>query len=209
MATLFKGPETQHGRAASEARSASRQRTDAIRADKRLTPEAKRAAIAREYLQTKQEVQALKAAESTQRASRRSELTKSLFGLEGFTTAQDAISYRDAQDRADSIPANGEEKALTLLKRAELSGDSILTKALINRALEAGWVNVANSYIEANPYQGRHLEELWALQEPAPMSAAALQAQIVEEATFEVPKPDEISSYASDAPIEAIAKSDG
>ncbi len=132
-----------------------------------------------------------------------------LFGLEGFTTAQDAISYRDAQDRADSIPVNGEEKALTLLKRAELSGDSILTKALLNRALEAGWVNVANSYIEANPYQGQHLEELWALQEPAPMSAAALQAQIVEEATFEVPKPDEISSYASDAPIEAIAKSDG
>jgi hypothetical protein len=30
------------------------------------------------------------------------------------------------------------------------------------------------------------------------MSAAALQAQIVEEASFEVPKRDEISSYASD-----------
>ncbi|MFF2029330.1 hypothetical protein [Arthrobacter sp. NPDC058192] len=39
------------------------------------------------------------------------------------------------------------------------------------------------------------------------MSAASLQAQIVEEATFEVPKPDEISAYASDAPIEAIAVS--
>jgi hypothetical protein len=46
------------------------------------------------------------------------------------------------------------------------------------------------------------------LQEPDPMSPAALQAQILEEATFEVPKPDEISSYASDALIGQIAGSD-
>jgi hypothetical protein len=208
MATLFRGPETVNGQAASQARVAMRDRTEAIRADKRLTPEAKRAAIAREYLQTKREVQALQAAEANQRASRRSELTKSLFGLEGFTTAQDAISYRDAQDRADSIPAHDEERAISLLNRAHLSGDTILTKALINRALEAGWVNVANSYIEADPYKGEQLEELWALQDPDPMSPAALQAQITESATFEVPKPDEISSYASDAPIEQIARSD-
>lgn len=208
MATLFKGTETQNGKAASEARAALRQRTDAIRADKRLTPEAKRAAIAREYLQAKNEIRALQSAEATERSSRQNELKKSLFGLEGFTTAQDAISYRDAQDRADSIPVNAEDRALTLLRRAELSGDSILTKALINRALEAGWVQVANSYIEANPVQGQRLEELWALQDPDPMSPAALQAQITSEATFEVPKPDEISSYASDNTIEAIAASD-
>ncbi|WP_018762422.1 hypothetical protein [Arthrobacter sp. 135MFCol5.1] len=208
MATLFRGPETVAGQSASEARAALRTRTEAIRNDKRLTSEAKQAAIAREYLQTKRQVQELYAAEKTAKAARRNELTKSLFGQEGFTSAQDAISYRDAQDRADSIPVNAEDRALTLLKRAELSGDTSLTKALLNRALEAGWVNVANAYIEANPYKGAQLEELWGLQDPDPASPAALQAQITESATFDVPKPDEISSYASDTVIEQVAASD-
>lgn len=163
-------------------RAALRQRTDAIRADKCLKLEAKSAAIAREYLQTKGEIQALQSAEATERDSRQNELKKSLFGAEGFTTAQDAISYRDAQDRAHSLTVNAEDRALTLLRRAELAGDNILTMALVNRALEAGWVQVANSYIETNPFQGQRLEELWTLQDPDPVSPAALQAQTTAEA---------------------------
>lgn len=77
---------------------------------------------------------------------------------------------------------NAEDRALTLLRRAELAGDNILTMALVNRALEAGWVQVANSYIETNPFQGQRLEELWTLQDPDPVSPAALQAQITAEA---------------------------
>jgi hypothetical protein len=65
---------------------------------------AKRAAIAHEYLETKRDVQALQATETAQRANRRNELTKSLFGPEKYTTGQNAIFYRDAQDKADSIP---------------------------------------------------------------------------------------------------------
>jgi hypothetical protein len=71
----------------------------------RLTDEAKPAAIAREYLRVKKEIQGLQIAEKTQGSTRWNELAKNLFGLEGFTTAQDAISYRDAQDRVDSIPS--------------------------------------------------------------------------------------------------------
>jgi hypothetical protein len=59
--------------------------------------------------------------------------------------------------------------------------------ALVNRALEAGWVQVANSYIETNPFQGQRLEELWTLQDPDPMSPAALQAQITAEARLREP----------------------
>jgi hypothetical protein len=128
MGAFFKGTETEQIKAAAEARYACRQRVDGIRADMRLTDEAKRAAIAREYLRVKKEIQGLQIAEKTQRSTRWNELAKNLFGLEGFTTAQDAISYQDAQDRVDSIPLDGEERSLTLLRRVELSGDKTLCK---------------------------------------------------------------------------------
>jgi hypothetical protein len=59
--------------------------------------------MSHEYLQTKRN-QALQSTE-TARANRRNELTKSPFGPERSTSAQDAISYGDAQDSASSIPS--------------------------------------------------------------------------------------------------------
>jgi len=182
-----------------------RETTEAVRNDRKLTPEGKLTKIARSYLDTKKTINDLKAAELQARTSRTNDLRRQLFGNTA-TDPQHAISYRDAHERVSSLSARDENKALALLDRAELSGDQILVKALISRAVEAGWVNVANTYIEAHPYEGQKLEELWEMQPPTDDHVTGLKEIIIEAGAFAVDTPAELTRFNYDSQIEQIAE---
>jgi hypothetical protein len=129
-----------------------------------------------------------------------------VFRLVGQQSAQNVISYRDAQDRVAALGFRDEDKALALCHRPELSGDSMLAGALVNRALEAGWVNLANSYIEANPYKGDKDEELWDLQGAKPGSTGNVREDIVNSMVFHLQKTSELDHVHIHSQIESIAK---
>jgi hypothetical protein len=131
---------------------------DYIRNNKNLTPEGKTKQIAATYLQYKQQITALEAEDKAARVSKADSLRRSLFGLTGSSDANATISYRDAQDRVAAI--QDEDQALELLDRADLSSDEILTKAIVGRAAEAGWINVVNTWSDKHPYYGSKLQEL-------------------------------------------------
>jgi hypothetical protein len=190
---------------AEQVRANQRTRIEAIRANRNLSPEGKRAQIARLYLDSKREVAKLEQQEAGNRKARINDIRKQVFGLTGSQSAQDVISYRDAQDRVAALGPHDEEKALALYDRAELSGDTILASALVNRALEAGWVNLANTYIEANPYKGGMVEELWDLQQTA--NGGSVQDQIVNSTVFHLQKPYELDHVHMESQIETIANS--
>lgn len=197
---------------ASEAeRIRAEQRTsiEAIRANRNLSPEGKRSEIARIHLQSKKAITGLEKQEAARRQSRIGEIRKQVFGLSGHQSAQDVISYRDAQDRVATLGIKDEAKALELYDRAELSGDSILAAALVNRAMEAGWVTLANTYIDANPYKGAMVEELWDLKQAEPGAQANVQDQIINSLAFHLDKPTELGNAHMDSQIEAIANAGG
>lgn len=91
-------------------------------------------------------------------------LRRDLFGRT-ITDAQTAISFRDTQSRVGSL--GDQKEALKLLDQAELSGDTVMVKALMQRAIELSWKQVASSYAEKHPRYEDKLKELLALQEPA------------------------------------------
>lgn len=186
-------------------RSEQRQRIEAIRQDRNLSPDGRRAQIAALYLRNKREVAALEQREAATRTNRVNEIRKTVFGLSGNPGPQDVISYRDAQDRVANLEADDEAKAAQLFDRAQLSGDSILAAAVVNRALEAGWVGVANSYIEANPYKGAMVEELWDLNQANADSQTNIVKVMESSAAFHLDKPHELSHVHLESQIEAIA----
>lgn len=90
-------------------------------------------------------------------------LRRDLFGST-ITDTQTAISFRDAQSRVGGLA--DQEEALKLLDQAELAGDTVMVKALMQRAVERSWDEVANSYAEKHPHYRDKLKELLALQTP-------------------------------------------
>ncbi|QSZ54496.1 hypothetical protein RI444_07650 [Paenarthrobacter sp. AT5] len=191
---------------AEKLRADQRQQIEAIRANRNLSPEGKRAQIASVYLRAKKEVAKLEQQEATARANRIHSLRKSVFGLGlGYQSAQDMISYRDAQDRVASLGHDDEDKASQLLDRAELSGDTVLASAVVNRALEAGWVNVANAYIEAHPHYGSMVEELWDLNQASPENETNIGKAFENSFAFHLEKPHEIGHLNMESQIEAVA----
>ena len=129
-----------------------------------------------------------------------------MFGLSGNPGPQDVISYRDAQDRVGNLGADDEAKAAQLFDRAQLSGDKILAAAVVNRAFEAGWVDVAYSYIESHPYYGPTVEELWSLNQDSPEIETNLGKAVENSLAFHLEKPAEIGHVHLESQIETIAE---
>lgn len=200
---------TREATEAEQIRAQQRARIEEIRANRNLSPEGKRAAIARVHLESKNEVTRLEKQEATNRTSRIADIRKQVFGLGAGTSAQDIISYRDAQDRVAGLNHDDEAKALELYDRAELSGDTVLTAALVNRAMEAGWVGLANTYIDANPYKGNLVEELWDLKQADPSMTSNPQDAIVNSLAFHIEKPRELGNVHMDSQIQELANSEG
>lgn len=201
----YSAHNTPQGQKAAELQESLRYTLADIRQDTKLTPEGKRARIAHYYLETKKAVEKLKAEEEANRTKTIAGLRRDLFGHSGVADANKAISIRDAQERVASLGLSDEDKALELLDRATLSGDDVLTKAIVTRAVEMQWVNVANTYIDAHPYYGSKLEQLWDIERPDPATSNGLASLIQDGDTFHMFAPTEISNVYTDAALEQIA----
>ncbi len=158
--------DTPEGRRAEQIQSNFVDALDRIRSDNHLTPEGKKEQIAAEYHSVSNAIAAIKGSFSSAKTLRTHVLRRDLFGSTTTSDAQTAISFRDAQDRAGSLGQFDQEKALKLLDQAELSGDTVMVKALMQQAIEYSWDQVANSYAERHPYYGDKLKELLSLQTP-------------------------------------------
>jgi hypothetical protein len=194
--------ETPEGQKAESIQANYRYALDQIRADTRLTPQGKKQQIAAEFLRASREVTAIKEAVSAKNEQRLGSLRRDLFGTTGGD-AQTAISYRDAQERVGALQIGEQDKAVKLLDQAELSGDEVMVKAVVQRSLELAWDQVANSYIEKHPYYGAKLEELWELQEPDGILSGP--DGMDNGFLLHVSKPNELGNLYSDGQIEAVA----
>lgn len=205
MASIQSGTTPQQQKA-NKLRGEYQRLTDDIRNNRTLSEIGKRKELAILYLDYKPRMEALEAEETNIKQTRATTLRRDLFGLSGFADPNAAISYRDAMDRAANI--QDEDAAMTLLNRAELSGDTSLAKAVAARAFEAGWNRVINGYADANPSSEAKFNELIDLESYGKGSAGF--AQILGQAmAYSVDKPNELSGYTTDSQITALANSDG
>jgi hypothetical protein len=175
-------------------------RADTIRADNRLTPQGKQQAIAKLYTSTRATLDALGTTHDTGRATRRATLERNLFGLKAGALSTDTISYRDAMDRVSSV--KDEADLAPILRTANLSGDTILGKAVLARAFELGEVGTINQYIEATPALEKDVVELWGLSAPDDFQS------MFDDTMFAVQKPTEIAAL-SDSAINGMASPEG
>jgi len=158
--------ETPDGRRAVQIQNNFQDAVQRIRANDHLTPEGKKEQIAAEYHSASNALGAIKDSFSSAKTLRTHVLRRDLFGNTDTSDAQTAISFRDAQDRVSSLGQFDQEKALKLLDQAEISGDTVMVKALMQQAIEHSWDQVANIYAEKHPFYGDKLKELLSLQTP-------------------------------------------
>lgn len=134
-----------------------------IRADDTLSDEGKRAQIENLYNATKARLEEHLKSTKGDRDARVTALQRRLFGTVGMTS-HDAISYRDATDRASAVAT--EDEAVSMMKSAIVSDDKILQGTLLKRAYDAKdltgmpWMNVINTYEAAHPTDADALQEL-------------------------------------------------
>lgn len=158
--------DTPDGRRAVQIQNNFQDAVQRIRSNDHLTPEGKKEQIAAEYHSASNALGAIKDAFSSAKTLRTHVLRRDLFGNTDTSDAQTAISFRDAQDRVSSLGQFDQEKALKLLDQAEISGDTVMVKALMQQAIEHSWDQVANTYAEKHPFYGDKLKELLSLQTP-------------------------------------------
>jgi hypothetical protein len=131
------------------------------------------------------------------------DIQRQVFGADSVSGA-DAISTRDAADRAAQLP-NADE-ALSLLDRAELTGDDHLARAVAAHAYQASqdwlggqdWSRVVDAYIQTRPDVAEKLQQLSDLRSNTTRDAINFAGY-----TYLL-KPDELSRL-SDGQIAALA----
>lgn len=134
--------------------------TRRIREDPDLTQDGRRRRLAQAWTSARAELDKLRADERDRLAEREQYLERRLFGLSGLDGASQAISTRDAQDRASRLSRPSD--ATELLARAERNGDDALARAVAQHAaqqaraaatagLSAAWDGVLGQFIDARP----------------------------------------------------------
>jgi hypothetical protein len=135
-----------------------------IRENGDLTPEGKTKQLASAYLRAEQKMNGVRDSwdESTTRTVATG--TKDVFGAVN-TEGADAISVRDAADRARQI--QDADEASQLLSWAERNGDQVLARAIAQRAYDetkspfgAGWGEVLGTYTEPRPDVAHAIQEI-------------------------------------------------
>ncbi len=115
----------------------------------------------------------------------------------------DAVSFRDAQDRAAQL--EDAQQAAVLLDRAVQSGDHHLAQAVAEKAYSNAsglfggqWADVLNQYAAARPWAADKLNEYGdALWQGDSFNAAM---------TFGVPRPTGLSDHLTEGQLQALAE---
>jgi len=129
----------------------------AIDGDERLTPAAREDDKRNATAQTREICKSLLQQEKQLIATRKDELSRRLDSSTG-TTSADVIAFRDAQDRADRI--EDRETAERILARAIRSGDTSLSHAIFQKALDSSWDGIVNQFSEAHPDSAQVAQDL-------------------------------------------------
>lgn len=126
-------------------------------------------------LRHRKQAQQMKEQFVTQVAARRLDLEGRIFGL---PDGGDALSYRDATDRASKIV--GKTEALQQLERAVRSRDDMLARAIAARAYEFGMSTVLDVY-------GQCRSEEWARNDLDELRQLPEEDGLAVKLTFEIP----------------------
>jgi hypothetical protein len=137
-----------------------------IRNNGDLSQEGRVKALAKVWVTADAEMTKLREQYDGQTVTRREDLTQTVFGADA-TSGSDAISARDADDRAAQLDtaANG----LALLERAEVNKDEVLAQAIARRAYTevtsplgfgSEWTAVLDAYVTRRPAVAAKIEEL-------------------------------------------------
>lgn len=149
----------------------SRAKVEQVRARRDLTPEAKRAGVAKIHRETKRAVESAQERFTSQVASGRKTNATKLWGIADVVTGSGAMAlgdattaYRDAGDRAAALETP--QQAAALMARAEQSGDELLARAVAARCYaERGpigdaWQAPLQEYLEARPAKAQAMQGL-------------------------------------------------
>ena len=159
--------ETEERRRAQKIQDRYHARAKEIRASADLSLEGKQRQLALVYKESRAQLDQLRVAEQTRLERRYAELERRLHGLDGKLSGADAISARDALDRA--LQLKTPEEAHALLARAEATGDDSLARAVASVASSRsfsddlganGWDDVTRHYVDARPSMQPVVEEL-------------------------------------------------
>ena len=140
-----------------------------LRGDLDLTDDARRRRMAEEWNTARAELDELQKAERARLSKREVELERKLFGLGSYDGVSQAISTRDAQDRAAQLTRA--DQATELLRRAERNGDDALARAVAHHALQQSrqamtpdqsraWDAVLGEFVDTRPSTSPIVEEL-------------------------------------------------
>lgn len=140
--TITASVESIRNEATLEQGSFSRRRAQ-IQNDPALSPEGREQAITDHQDTSKLKLKELRDKEITTLTEHKNALERSLFGATYMTSA-DAISYRDALDRANAL--SNSEDALKRYQQAVLSNDETLKRAIAQRAVQDGWNNIIDTH---------------------------------------------------------------
>lgn len=173
-----------------------------IRNNGELSPDGKRKAMARAYVEAEQGMTKLREAWQGNAAASSETLSKDLFGA-ASTAGMDAISARDADDRAAQL--ENARDAIALLERAEENGDKVLSRAIAQRAYRergnvfGGWDRVLDAYLEIHPDVREKLVSL------DNARRSTVQTNLMAGMIFSVPKPSEINDLRTTHALSAFA----
>ncbi|WP_433681937.1 hypothetical protein [Nocardia sp. CA-119907] len=183
-----------------EIRELVRTQTTKYNQDSRYTTDGRRNLIAATYLAArKASDQAFEKYAAPHRA-RHQEIERKLFGP-GAKDHAAIMSWRDACDRVDNL--DGQEKAQRMFERACVSGDTMLAKAILQRAVRSAWNDLVDSAGTHMPEQAELVQE-W-LTTPSDTALTKIKAMV-----YGVPRPrelgnandEQITKWADEAPAE-------
>jgi hypothetical protein len=171
------------------------------RTNTNLSGEARQRLAASAYLKAQEKMAGIKASGQRSTAQSRAALERKLFGLPAGADSSAVISYRDAVDRAARVESAAD--ATAMLKRAAISGDQLLAKAVLGRAFEGGWVGVVDSYVESQPDSAGPIDQLIELNDNE-ARASTHAARFAESLFSSVPRPEELKNV-NDFAVEQMA----
>ena len=146
-----------------EVRAAFRQALDTVRGDAGLSELGRQQLIARAWTNARDELARLAQIDFDAHVARYNELEMQVFGTGAASSGADAVSFRDAADRAANLKSADE--ATTLLGTAQLSNDAVLAKAVVMAAWQKDWPMVVEQYAATHAQVSDQLAELVSLRE--------------------------------------------
>ncbi len=173
-------------------------RVEDLKARRDLSDEGRRRQLAKAYTRAQDDLRKVRAETEANRDARHQQLMGQLFKNPDSRDPSSAISYRDAQDRAEALRTPAE--ALELLNRARRSGDALLVTAVAMRSLDqamgalgnSAWGEVVDTWSQGeSSFVDAALTELGELHRTSPADLIGRAAQ------HSVPKPSELAGVGN------------